>query len=248
MAGVVGDLTSLNGRSGEPGFDPLMASAIRCEQIPELAERTSMSPSFNPAERRRITAQLRATATELFTTRGVRKTSLEDLTAAAGISKSSFYSFFASKEALFLDLMMEEMGVIGPRLAAAASASEARDQLAGLFRAIVTILDDHPLYRRLLTHPEELKAVRDRLGEEDMERVQRELIAPLTDFVTRAQQEGRIAEADPAAVVGLFQAVSVVHVNAGEFDPAAYPAVLDLLIDTVVTGLTTDPTGGVTRR
>jgi AcrR family transcriptional regulator len=208
-----------------------------------------MSPSFNPAERRRITAQLRAAATELFTTRGVRKTSLEDLTTAAGISKSSFYSFFASKEALFLDLMMEEMGVIGPRLAAVvASASGARDQLAGLFRAIVAVLDDHPLYRRLLTHPEELKAVRDRLGEDDLEQVQRELIAPLTDFVARAQQEGRIAKADPAAVVGLFQAVSVVHVNAGEFDPAAYPAVLDLLIDTVVTGLTADPTGGVTGR
>ncbi len=208
-----------------------------------------MSPSFNPAERRRITAQLRAAATELFTTRGVRKTSLEDLTTAAGISKSSFYSFFASKEALFLDLMMEEMGVIGPRLAAVvASASGARDQLAGLFRAIVAVLDDHPLYRRLLTHPEELKAVRDRLGEDDLEQVQRELITPLTDFVARAQQEGRIAKADPAAVVGLFQAVSVVHVNAGEFDPAAYPAVLDLLIDTVVTGLTADPTGGVTGR
>ncbi len=208
-----------------------------------------MSPSFNPAERRRITAQLRAAATELFTTRGVRKTSLEDLTTAAGISKSSFYSFFASKEALFLDLMMEEMGVIGPRLAAVvASASGARDQLAGLFRAIVAVLDDHPLYRRLLTHPEELKAVRDRLGEDDLEQVQRELIAPLTDFVARAQQEGRIAKADPAAVVGLFQAVSVVHVNAGEFDPAAYPAVLDLLIDTVVTGLTADPTGVVTGR
>lgn len=199
-----------------------------------------MSPSFNAAERQRITAQLRATAADLFTTRGVRKTSLEELVAPAGISKSSFYSFFASKETLFIDLMLEQIAEIRPRLVATTeSAGDARDGIAALLREIIATLDDNPLYRRLVTHPAELQAVRDRIGEEELDRGQRELVQPLVDFIGQAQRAGEVVDADPAVVFGVFQAVALVHVNSGEFDPASYQSILDLLIDTVAAGLTT---------
>ena len=38
-------------------------------------------------------------------TYGIRKTNVEDLTSAAGISKGAFYLFFDSKEALFFEIL-----------------------------------------------------------------------------------------------------------------------------------------------
>ena len=198
-----------------------------------------MSPSFNPAERRRIVNQLRETALELFTTRGLRKTTLDELVAPVGISKSSFYSFFPSKEALYLDLALEQVATIRPRLIAASTRPDhARAGIAALLREIVDILDHNPLYRRLLAHPEELVAVADRLGERELDRVQTELVQPLLDVVERAQHAGQVIKADPATVVGVLQAVLLVPVHARELDPRTYPAVLDLLIETVAEGLT----------
>lgn len=198
-----------------------------------------MSPSFHSAERQRITEQLRTTAVELFTTRGLRKTTLDDLTGAAGISKSSFYSFFASKESLYLALVMERVTDIRPRLANASSA--ARDTRAGLVAVlweIVRVLDEDPLYRRLLTHPEELLAVRDRLGEREHAKVRAELVEPMLAFVADAQRRDEVVQVAPEVVVGVLQAVLLAPVHRQELDPATYPAVLELLIDSVATGLT----------
>jgi AcrR family transcriptional regulator len=38
---------------------------------------------------------------------GIRKTNVEELTEAAGISKGAFYSFYPSKEELFMDILEE---------------------------------------------------------------------------------------------------------------------------------------------
>jgi AcrR family transcriptional regulator len=64
---------------------------------------SDVPPAFTEAERARITQLLLDTATHLFATQGLRKTTLEDLTAPAGIAKTSLYSFFPSKEDLYFE-------------------------------------------------------------------------------------------------------------------------------------------------
>ena len=41
----------------------------------------------------------------LFSVYGLKKTNVEEITKAAGISKGAFYSFYESKEALFMDVI-----------------------------------------------------------------------------------------------------------------------------------------------
>jgi AcrR family transcriptional regulator len=64
-----------------------------------------MPKAFTPDEKERIRAMLIEKAGELFARYGLRKTNIEDLTKAAGISKGAFYDFYPSKEALFLALL-----------------------------------------------------------------------------------------------------------------------------------------------
>lgn len=61
-----------------------------------------MAQPFTQEQRSAISRQLFDSACRFALTPGVRKTSLEMLTDEAGISKSSFYKFYESKEALFL--------------------------------------------------------------------------------------------------------------------------------------------------
>lgn len=198
-----------------------------------------MSPSFRPAERERIAALIRESAAELFATRGLRKTTLEELVASAGVSKGSFYAFYSSKEELYLELALEQVTRLQPELFARAEGQpDPADRIATLLRGMVDVLDGNPLYRRLLSHPEELRAVSARLGESQRGRVHDLLVRPLIEFVERAQARGEVVTADPTVVVGVLQAVLLVPLHAAELDPATYPSALDLLIRSVAVGLT----------
>lgn len=63
--------------------------------------------AFSEEENTKIRRSLLAEARSRALTVGMRKTSVEELTAAVGISKGSFYKFFDSKELLFFEVLEE---------------------------------------------------------------------------------------------------------------------------------------------
>lgn len=66
-----------------------------------------MSPkAFTEQEKEIIQGKLMDAAEQFLSTTGVRKTTVEDLAKAAGISKGAFYSFYESKEVLFWEALM----------------------------------------------------------------------------------------------------------------------------------------------
>lgn len=64
-----------------------------------------MPKGFSEDEKQEIAAQLLNQGHRLFTTHGLRKVTVEELATAVGISKGAFYLFYASKEALFMDVV-----------------------------------------------------------------------------------------------------------------------------------------------
>ena len=63
-----------------------------------------MAQPFSPQQRDAIREKLKESARKYAVSIGFKKTSLDILTADAGISKSSFYKFYDSKEMLFLEI------------------------------------------------------------------------------------------------------------------------------------------------
>lgn len=63
--------------------------------------------AFSEEENTKIRRSLLAEARSRALTVGMRKTSVEELTAAVGISKGSFYKYFDSKELLFFAVLEE---------------------------------------------------------------------------------------------------------------------------------------------
>ena len=88
-----------------------------------------MARAYTEPGKERIRRALLQKGREYFIKYGIKKTSVEDLTRAAGIAKGSFYKFFNSKEALFMAVHEE---------------SEARLQRE-MFGKLETISDRHLL-------------------------------------------------------------------------------------------------------
>jgi AcrR family transcriptional regulator len=204
-----------------------------------------MPRGFTTQERDRISQALLAAGRELFTKQGLRKTALEELVAPAGIVKSTFYQFFDSKEALYLQLMLNEAGQVKNQVIdqALLSTDGTREGLRRFLHATVEVLETNPLWRRLVTHPEEMAAVAARLEPERIAAMgDSNPGTALTAYVTDRQQRGDLVGDDPHVVVGVLQSVllmpfNTAHIAAG--DSGTYRKSLDLLVDIVATGLTT---------
>ncbi|GAB2475169.1 hypothetical protein GCM10027063_15020 [Promicromonospora xylanilytica] len=203
-----------------------------------------MPRGFTTQERDRISQALLTAGRELFTRQGLRKTALEELVAPAGIVKSTFYQFFDSKEALYLELMLGEAGQVKSQVIdqALLSTHDTREGLRRFLHATLEVLETNPLWRRLVTHPEEMSAVAARLDPQRMAAMgDNNPGTALAAYVADRQRRGDLAGDDPDAVVGVLQSVLLVPFNATHIaggDPCTYRKTVDLLVDLVATGLT----------
>jgi len=66
-----------------------------------------MPKAFTEHEKELIGRRLLEQGYRLFSAYGLRKTNIEEIAQAAGISKGAFYNFYESKEALFMDVIEE---------------------------------------------------------------------------------------------------------------------------------------------
>ena len=63
-----------------------------------------MPKAFTQQEKEWIGERLLEQGYKQFSAHGLKKTTIEELAEAAGISKGAFYLFYESKEALFMDV------------------------------------------------------------------------------------------------------------------------------------------------
>ena len=66
-----------------------------------------MARHFSENEKQLIKKRLLVEGKELFENCGIRKTSVDKIVEKVGIAKGSFYNFYASKESMVFDLIMD---------------------------------------------------------------------------------------------------------------------------------------------
>lgn len=196
-----------------------------------------MAVAFTAEDKARIAHQLLDTGEELFTTQGLKKTSLDELVAPAGIAKGSYYTFFDSKESLYLEIMLRRAPQTGAQISAALQQPPNPQNLGLMMRTITEVLVTDPLYRRLLIRPEELAAVSRRLGAEQVARVAPQLMTPLIAYLADGQRAGLLVADIPAeTLLGVIRTVGLIVVHRDQFGPA-YDEVLEATITTLARGM-----------
>jgi AcrR family transcriptional regulator len=207
-----------------------------------------VAPTFTDSEKTQIRQQLLDSGRELFATYGLRKTSIEDLTRPAGIAKSSFYAFFDSKEALYLELLMierrrmrEEISVRFP------TTDDAREVIVNFLHAAIREIEANALTRRLMAHPEEWQMIARRVSPKQMEANIAESTLTTLSFIREGQESRQIIAAKPEVIAGVIRAVVAMAQHKDAIGEEIYPQVLQLMIEFIADGLSTPKTApGVT--
>ena len=167
---------------------------------------------FSERERAMIRAKLIDRGRELFSRFGLKKTSIEILAKSAGIAKGSFYSFFDSKEILYLEIIEEEEITLNePLLALLERRIDIDDLIDELWRLFLSA-QGNPLINQVYE-----EGVMETL----VRRITPERLQEHLDVdEERIRLIGRIAEANgyelterPEMLAGLFRAIFVIALN-----------------------------------
>ena len=172
-----------------------------------------MSRAFSEQKKELIRKLLLEQGYKLFSTYGLKKTNIEEIAKATGISKGAFYSFYDSKEALFMEVIEQAENHVRQEILAAIDQPEgtARARLFlvlkkaySLFREIpilqfITGSDYDILFRRLSAEKLQTHLANDR--------------AFLNQLVTTCQNAGIPIRIPPEQIVGLLYplALSILH-------------------------------------
>jgi AcrR family transcriptional regulator len=150
--------------------------------------------------RRAMRAELAMLAQDLFATKGYEQTTIEDLVAAAGISKRTFFRYFTSKE----DLVLGKHDVWAERLIEAFAArpddEPLWDSLRRAFGVVVDYFDDEAQLSRTLAME---KVIQDNpaLGAGELERISR-VQDQLAELIGQRIGERSPADPRPTAIAG----------------------------------------------
>lgn len=193
-------------------------------------------PQRSRPKRTETRARLLQAASDVFAADGYDGASLDDVAAAAGLTKGAVYSSFAGKEELFYALMDER---IGERLALADQAVKrqgtleeiARDAGGEIVELIFSQTDWHLLFIEFWA-----RAVRDPGRRENFARHRRSARALIARFLDEQAAATGVELPVPAdqlavAVLALSNGVAIEHLaDPDTVDPAIFGVILSLLL------------------
>ena len=190
-----------------------------------------MPKGFSERERALIGADLLAKGRELFGAHGLRKTNVEDLTRAVGISKGAFYLFYESKEALFFEILLQfEAEYRGRMLAALRTGGKPPEQrLRDALREAVTLWRAHPLFSSFGS--DDMVYLGRKLTPEQIEANMAGDLQASRDLIAAGRAIGLPMRATPELLTGLLRALVMLNFHADEIGPDQFPAVIEVLVE-----------------
>jgi AcrR family transcriptional regulator len=197
---------------------------------------------FSDEKRRYIRRELLDTGRALFARYGLDKTTMTDLTGPVDIAPSTFYQFFDSKEALYLEILEREGERFYERAVTPLEEhSDPEQALTEYLHIVFEEMETNPLIERLLADNELERLAHLYTEAEFIEQRTREL-GYIMPYIRECQERGAIREGDPETIAATIDSAAVLALHEKEVGEDLYPAVRDMLIETVATGLTTTAT------
>jgi len=192
-----------------------------------------MPKAFSEHEKETIRAQMRERGKKLFEKQGLKKTSVDELTEAVGISKGAFYLFFESKEELFLEILEQIEHEIQTSILefAIKPKADARKNVSDMLKSFLLTWDAYPLLKnfsrsdfdylvRKVSHERAMKHANNDEGFTN-------------EFIKKIKREGITVKASPRIMSNLIKSLFFMGLHREELGEDSYEETMNVMIDLV---------------
>ena len=190
-----------------------------------------MPKAFSEYEKEAIRTQLREKGKQLFERQGIKKTSVDELAQAAGISKGAFYLFYESKEELFMEILEELETDFRARIFdfSINPKSNARQLLARFFKDVLLAWDEYPLLKNF--GRTEYEYLARKLPTQRIQAHTHRDNEFVDEFMKRIKRNGIAVKASPRVVSNLMKSLFFVSLHRDDLGKDAYVETMQILSD-----------------
>lgn len=190
-----------------------------------------MARAFTEREKEIIRQRLFEKGEELISVYGIRKTGIEDLSKAVGISKGAFYSFFNSKEELFLEVIerFEQKFYEGLFEESFQSNENPREDFKRFLNKSISLVETNPIIKKLSS--DELEHFIRNLPEDKIKDHAHRDFELILNFVEQQKKRDYIKDYDSKAIAGVIRSIIFLSLHREEFVQESYPQMMEMLVD-----------------
>jgi AcrR family transcriptional regulator len=192
-----------------------------------------MPKAFTPHEKDLIRHRLLEAGYKQFSAYGLRKTNVDELAQAAGISKGAFYIFFDSKESLFMDVieMVEERFRLEIFAAIEQPGDSPQARLAVVLKQAFNSAREMPILQFISSSDYDLLFRRMGPGKLQEHIASDQLF--VEELVERCRRAGIPIQVPANALIGLLYPLILALLHEGDFTPYKMSGSFDVLLDLV---------------
>ncbi len=202
-----------------------------------VQEGDKMVKGFNEQERQTIYKKLSEEGKKLFSVFGVKKTSIAQLTKAAGIAQGTFYQFFSSKEKLFFAIMEEEEAEIKEKILVKVSEERmTRQAFKEMLLYSIELIDEKPIIKSLF-QGEDIEQLMRKLPPEKIQQHIQEDEWVLSPLLRKWQENGILIDKDPEVITGVIRGFFMMLLHKKEIGEEVYHEAVDLLAESLALGI-----------
>jgi AcrR family transcriptional regulator len=192
-----------------------------------------MPKAFTQQEKDWISRRLLEQGYKQFSAYGLKKTNIEELADAAGISKGAFYLFYDSKESLFMDVAEEAEKRFRQEVLAVIDlpGPSPRARLTAALQKAFTLWKEIPILRFFTRSDYDL--IIRRVSPEMVQEHLRSDRVFIDEFISRCQKAGIPIQAQADQINGLLYALFLTSMHEDDFGPNNFSGTIDLLVELV---------------
>lgn len=185
----------------------------------------------------------------LFSSKGFKDTNVSDITKMAGIAVGTFYSYYSSKEKLFMEIYLEENVKLKKSIMESIDLDgEPLKVVKKLMFLNVTGMNANPILREWYNR-DVFSKLEQHYREENGIKYVDFLYSSFLELVKKWQAEGKMRDdIDCELIMIIFAALINIDTHKEEIGIQYFPQILDYLAEFVIKGLTDFPnrinTGG----
>jgi AcrR family transcriptional regulator len=195
-------------------------------------------PKFTETEKERIRLDMMHAAHQCFIAKGLKNTSIEEITSSVSIAKSSFYVFFESKEMLYLELLAFEGEEIERRVwPKVEEEKDVRGAIKVYLHEMSSALESHVLTQRLITNLEEYNIVSRKINPQYSATKTLRSIVPLMEFIKKNKELEKLINEDIEVIAGVIRAALAMIIHKKDIGEDIYPKVQEILFSAVANGI-----------
>jgi AcrR family transcriptional regulator len=192
-----------------------------------------MPKGFTAQENDLIRKRLIDQGYKLFSIYGLRKTNIEEIAKAAGISKGAFYNFYVSKETLFMDVIEDvELRLRKEILVVIETPGKTpRARLYAVFKKAFSLIETLPILRILTGSDSD--ALFRRIP---VEKLQEHLASDnlfISELIDKCKNEGIAIKIPPDQIVGLIYPLVISMLHKEDLKQEKFNDSIETLLDLV---------------